>query len=137
MNEGPNTEIEFQWGLKIPMRDGVRLNATLYKPRAMPQPVPVIFRLTPYISDSYHDRAVYFAQCGYVFALVDCRGRGNSEGRFEPHLNEGRDGYDVTEWLAVQSWSNGKVAMYGGSYEGYVQWATAKELPPHLATITP
>jgi putative CocE/NonD family hydrolase len=136
MNESV-AEVEFRWGLKIPMRDGVRLNATIYKPRAIWQPLPVIFRLTPYISDSYHDRAVYFGQRGYVFALVDCRGRGNSEGRFEPHLNEARDGYDVTEWLAAQEWSNGKVGMYGGSYEGYVQWTTAKEFPPHLATITP
>src|SRR5829696_9179959 len=118
-------EIEFRWGVKIPMRDGLRLNATVYRPRTMPEPLPVIFRLTPYIADSYHDRAVYFARRGYVFALIDCRGRGNSEGHFEPHLNEARDGYDITEWLAAQSWSNGQVALYGGSYEGYVQWVTA------------
>jgi putative CocE/NonD family hydrolase len=138
MNKVPaEAEVEFRWGLKIPMRDGAVLNATLYRPRDTPEPLPVIFRLTPYVSDSYHDRAAYFARHGYAFALVDCRGRGNSEGRFVPHLNEGRDGYDVTEWLAGQPWSDGRVAMYGGSYEGYVQWATAKESPPHLATITP
>lgn len=39
------------------------------------------------------------------------------------------------EWLATQTWCNGKVAMLGGSYAGYDQWATAKEFPPHLATI--
>src|SRR5437762_12939725 len=27
--------------------------------------------------------------------------------------------------------------MWGGSYAGFDQWATAKEFPPHLATIVP
>ena len=45
-------------------------------------PLPVVFTLTPYIADTYHERALYFARHGYVFALVDTRGRGNSEGRF-------------------------------------------------------
>jgi putative CocE/NonD family hydrolase len=41
------------------------------------------------------------------------------------------------EWIAAQPWSNGQVAMMGGSYGGFNQWAIAKELPPHLVTITP
>jgi putative CocE/NonD family hydrolase len=72
-----------------------------------------------------------------VFALVDVRGRGNSGGDFEPFANEPRDGYDVVEWLAQQPYCNGKVAMWGGSYAGFDQWATAKEFPPHLTTIVP
>ena len=119
------------------MRDGVHLNATVFKPKAMPAPLPVVFTLTPYIADSYEDRASYFARHGYVFALVDVRGRGNSEGTFEPFANEARDGYDIVEWLARQPWSNGKVALWGGSYAGFDQWATLKEHPPHLATIVP
>lgn len=130
-------EVELLWGVKIPMRDGVKLNATIYKPKAMTEPLPVVFTLTPYIADSYHDRALYFARHGYVYALVDVRGRGNSQGQFEPFANEGRDGADVVEWLARQPWSDGKVAMWGGSYAGYDQWATLKEFPPHLATIVP
>jgi putative CocE/NonD family hydrolase len=50
---------------------------------------------------------------------------------------EARDGYDIVEWVAAQPFCNGKVAMFSGSYEGYVQWATAKEFPPHLTTIVP
>ena len=99
--------------------------------------MPVIFTLTPYIGDSYVDRATYFSQHDYVYALVDVRGRGNSEGTFEPFANDARDGYDVVEWLAKQTWCNGKVAMWGGSYAGFDQWAAAKEFPPHLATIVP
>ncbi|MFY9610525.1 MAG: CocE/NonD family hydrolase [Blastocatellia bacterium] len=129
--------IELLWGLKIPLRDGVKLNASIFKPKQMTERLPVIFTLTPYIADSYQDRALYFAKNGYVFALVDARGRGNSEGKFEPFANEGRDGHDVVEWLARQAWSNGKVTMWGGSYAGFDQWATLKENPPHLATIVP
>ena len=129
--------VDLLWGTKIPLRDGVKLNATVYLPATPKQPVPVVFTLTPYISDSYHDRAIYFARHGYVFALVDVRGRGNSEGQFEPLANEAKDGADVVEWLARQPWSNGKVTMWGGSYAGFDQWSTLKEFPPHLATIVP
>ena len=129
--------VDLQWGVKIPMRDGVKLNATVFTPHAQKEPLPVIFTFTPYIGDSYTDRAAYFAKHGYVYALVDVRGRGNSGGEFEPFVNEGRDGYDVVEWLAKQPYCNGKVTMWGGSYAGYDQWTVLKEFPPHLATIVP
>lgn len=122
------------------MRDSVELNATIYLPEnssVSGTRSPAVFTLTPYISDSYHARAAYFAAHGYVFALVDVRGRGNSAGEFEPFANEPRDGHDVVEWLAQQPFCNGKVAMWGGSYAGFDQWATAKEFPPHLSTIVP
>ena len=124
--------VDMQWGVKIPMRDGVNLNATVYKPHAQKDALPVIFTFTPYVGDSYTDRAMYFASHGYVYALVDVRGRGNSAGVFEPFVNEGRDGYDVTEWLAKQNYCNGKVTMWGGSYAGFDQWSALKEFPPHL-----
>src|SRR5262245_47645590 len=78
------------WGVKMPLRDGVELNATVFKPGGQKEPLPVVFTLTPYIADSYQDRALYFARHGYVYALVDVRGRGNSGGRFDPFANEGR-----------------------------------------------
>ncbi len=130
-------DVDLQWGVRIPMRDGVELAATLDRPAGQKEPLPVVFTLTPYIGDTYHPRAMYFARHGYVFALVDVRGRGSSGGTFDPFAQEARDGHDAVEWLARQSWSNGKVAMWGGSYAGYDQWATAKERPPHLATIVP
>ncbi len=130
-------DVDITWGVKIPMRDGVQLNATIYQPHAQKEKLPVAFTFTPYIADSYHARAWYFAQHGYVFALVDVRGRGNSGGVFEPNQNEGRDGYDVVEWLAKQPFADGQVTMWGGSYAGFDQWTTLKEAPPHLKTIVP
>jgi len=129
--------VDMQWAVKIPTRDGVKLNATVFTPHGQKQPLPVIFTFTPYIGDSYTDRAMYFAKHGYVYALVDVRGRGNSGGEFEPFVNEGQDGYDVVEWLAKQPYCNGKVTMWGGSYAGFDQWTVLKEFPPHLATIVP
>jgi putative CocE/NonD family hydrolase len=129
--------IDMQWAVKIPVRDGVKLNATVFRPHGQKEPLPVIFTFTPYIGDSYMDRAVYFAKHGYVYALVDVRGRGNSGGDFEPFANEGKDGYDVVEWLAKQPYCNGKVTMWGGSYAGFDQWTVLKEFPAHLATIVP
>ncbi|HSQ27267.1 MAG TPA: CocE/NonD family hydrolase [Anaerolineales bacterium] len=129
-------EINFKWGVKIPMGDSVLLNATLYCPKT-DKPVPAIFTLTPYIADSYHPRAEYFARRGLAFVLVDCRGRGNSEGIFEPFIHESRDGSDIVAWLAEQSWCDGSVTMWGGSYGGFDQWMTLKQFPPQLKTIVP
>jgi len=119
------------------MRDGVTLSATLYLPGALQCPAPTVFLLTPYVAQISHDSGVYFASRGLPFLTVDVRGRGNSEGTFTANGNEARDGYDIVEWLAQQPYCNGKVAMSGGSYSGYVQWSAAKERPPHLATIVP
>ena len=130
-------DVDLMWGVKIPLRDGVKLNATVHKPHDQKEALPVVFELTPYISDTYHNRGFYFAQHGYVFAIVDVRGRGNSEGHFDPFRQEPRDGHDVVEWLAQQPYCNGKVAMWGGSYAGFDQWLTLREFPPHLATVVP
>src|ERR1700732_994537 len=58
-----SADYDLRWAVKIPMRDKVELNATLYLPKGnakVPARGPVIFTLTPYISDSYHPRAAYF-----------------------------------------------------------------------------
>jgi putative CocE/NonD family hydrolase len=130
-------EVDLRLGVEIPLRDGVRLSATVYLPKDLPEPAPCTLSLTPYMADTYHMRGRYFAERGLPTVIVNVRGRGGSEGTFRPFHQEGRDGYDVVEWIARQQYCNGKVGMWGGSYNGYVQWATAREFPPHLATIVP
>ena len=95
-------EVQVSWGLQIPLRDGVKLNATRYRKVGSTEAVPCIFTLTPYIAQNYHDRGMYFGANGYVFLSVDTRGRGNSGGEFTPLLQEAKDGHDVVEWLAQQ-----------------------------------
>lgn len=129
--------VDITWGIKIPLRDGIHLDAALYIPRVYDAPSPAIFTLTPYTGQTYHDFGMYFASYGYPFLTVDARGRGNSEGTFRPFINEGKDGFEIVEWVAQQPYCNGKVTMWGGSYAGYNQWTTAVQFPPHLATIVP
>jgi putative CocE/NonD family hydrolase len=125
-----------QWGVKIALRDGVQLDATVIRPVG-DAPTPVILTLTPYVADRFEDVGAYFARHGYAFAMVDDRGRGNSEGRFSLWTQDGPDGHDLVEWLAAQPWSNGQVVMWGGSYGGKNQWMIAGEQPRGLKAIAP
>jgi putative CocE/NonD family hydrolase len=132
----PN-EIDILFQKKIPMRDGVNLSATIYKPSNLKSPLPVILMITPYVSYFNPEYGPYYAERGFAFVYVDTRGRGNSEGEFKPFESDGKDGYDVVEWLAEQPWCNGKIGMMGQSYRGMVQWFTLKEFPPSLHSIAP
>ena len=124
---------------QAPMRDGVKLATEVYLPAGNGR-FPVILQRTPYNRrapnpGSNCDSATgrYFAERGYVMLNQDTRGRYRSEGEFDAMRQEARDGYDAVEWAAVQSWSNGKVGMIGGSYVGLTQWQAAIEQPPPLA----
>src|SRR5262245_61428911 len=119
----------------IPMRDGVKLATDLYFPEGSRKDLPVVLERLPYNKKVLASRGAYFAARGYVFAAQDVRGRFRSEGRFEPFLREGPDGYDSIEWLARQSWSSGKVGTIGASYGALAQWQTAMLHPPHLAAM--
>ena len=120
---------------QVPLRDGTVLAATVYRPTELDIRVPALVCLTPYGRDRLHSTAKFFAQNGLAFAAVDCRGRGDSSGRFLPHIHDGKDGYDTVEWFASQNWCSGETAMYGSSYSGYAQWATASERPCSLKTF--
>ena len=80
----------------------------------------------------------YWCRQGYAIINTDGRGAGNSEGNLSLWgLEDGRDGYDVIEWVATQPWSSGKVAMFGNSSLAMSQWFVAAEQPPHLTCIAP
>jgi putative CocE/NonD family hydrolase len=113
--------IQIAWDQKIPMRDGVRLSAIVFRDPKQTRPLPAIVTLTPYIASHATKQGIYFAQHGYVFVAIDDRGRGNSEGTFVPSRVEGKDGYDAIEWAAKQPWCNGSVATWGGSWLGFTQ----------------
>ncbi|TMP42403.1 hypothetical protein CWB96_11435 [Pseudoalteromonas citrea] len=130
-------EIDFTWHQKIELRDGKYASATIYKPLDSNNALPSIVFITPYNRDEANKYGTYFARHGYAFIAVDSRGRGDSDGEFIPFEKDGQDGFDVIEWVAAQPWSNQKVAMMGGSYRGFTQWATLKEAPPSLKTIVP
>ncbi len=125
--------------VEIPMRDGVLLRATLYRPDA-PGRFPAILYRTPYGKDSHLRRNEFPGKAvrrGYLVFVVDVRGRYRSDGVFRAYLQERADGYDTIEWVARHPRSDGRVGTYGGSYPGYVQWLALAEGPPHLATAVP
>jgi putative CocE/NonD family hydrolase len=132
--QAPEVKIEFN--NRVRMRDGVELSADVYRPPSAGR-FPVILSRTPYTKTNASTlrTARYFASHGYVYVVMDVRGRGDSDGQFEPYVNDGRDGYDAVEWCAAREWSTGKVGTIGGSYNGKIQWLTAIEQPPHLVTM--
>lgn len=125
-------------GDKVPMRDGVELSADIYMPEEVGEFPAVVIR-TPYgkSSETHHNTGIFFAENGYVVMVMDVRGRGDSDGEFNPYRNEGLDGYDSIEWIAAQDYCSGHVGTLGGSYLGMIQWLTALEKPPSLKTMVP
>lgn len=123
---------------RSPMRDAIELSVDIYLPASGEGPWPCLLRRTPYIR-SLAEKWVRWAhdltQHGYAVAFQDVRGRGDSDGIWEPFKNEFSDGYDSVEWVASQSWCDGNVGMMGLSYEGFTPWAAARERPPHLRAI--
>jgi predicted acyl esterase len=74
---------------------------------------------------------------GYAHIVGDVRGIGKSEGEYPgmSSTQEGKDGYDVVEWIAQQPWCDGNVGMIGYSYYGQMQLKVAIQQPPHLRAI--
>lgn len=125
-----------KYNVPIPMRDGVRLSAHIYRPEAEGK-FPVILVRTPYGKDSksIFFQAEFFAQHGYAYVTQDVRGRYDSEGEFTVLVHEAQDGYDTIEWLARQPWSSGSIGTFGGSYLSWDQWLAAEQQPPHLKAM--
>jgi putative CocE/NonD family hydrolase len=132
-------EVHLEAGVMVPMRDGVKLAADVYRPARDGAPVegkfPVVLYRTPYNKAGLKNAASYFARHGYVAVAQDVRGRFASQGAFYPFVNEGQDGYDSIEWAAAQPWSTGQVGTAGGSYLAWDQYHAAMYRPPHLAAM--
>ena len=129
----------------IPMKDGVRLAATLYMPDgAKPgEKFPALLEYLPYRKDDGtaagdYPKHTYFARRGYVSVRVDIRGFGASEGvppEREYSEQEQVDGEQVIAWLAHQPWSNGNVGMFGISWGGFTALQMAMRHAPGLKAI--
>ena len=132
-------EVEVERGVAVPMRDGVVLRAEVYRPKA-PGRYPVVLERVAYeLSARCREDGEYLAARGYVFVGQNVRGAFASGGAFTLLRDDGwgarQDGYDSVEWAAAQPWSDGKVALLGGSYSGFTQYLVAPARPPHLRTL--
>jgi predicted acyl esterase len=126
-----------------PMRDGVKLAGNLYLP-AGNGPFPCVVQRTPYGKDAMFASpagAKKYTDGGYAYLVQDVRGKGRSEGFYQAFINDAFDGYDTVEWMARQSWCNGKIGITGASAMGYTTMLAATMNPPHLkaayAVVTP
>ena len=133
----PNYRVIEELNVKVTMRDGVRLSTGIYRP-AVPDKFPVLLMRTPYGNGGEGDKEGHFyAQHGYVVVIQDTRGRYDSEGIFDAMQPEALDGYDTQQWIGEQSWCNGKIGTFGGSYLGFTQWMPAPLGSPYLKTMFP
>ncbi len=123
----------------VPMRDGTRLRANVYRPPHGRWPV-LLTRL-PYGKDlptgSRVLDPVQAARQGYVVIVQDTRGRLASEGAWQPFVNEADDGVDTLAWAAELPYADGQVGMFGTSYFGFTQWSAAVKTPAALKAMVP
>lgn len=156
-------DIVLEKDVPVTLRDGVTIHVDVFRPVGE-EPVPVIVAWSPYGKGQGSSASVmgifgmvgldngvvsglekfegpdpaYWCARGYAICNPDIRGVVDSGGDSVVwDRQEGRDCYDLVEWLAGQEWCTGKVAMSGTSYLAVSQWFTAAEQPPHLAAINP
>ena len=136
----------------LPVRDGVHLQTAILIPVDQRGPLPILFRRTPYgVPDKAPEQMPAsfkeLAQDGYIFVFQNLRGRFKSEGVFnlsswvdldDPKAtNETTDAYDSIEWLLKNvPNNNGKVGMFGVSYDGLTTALALLHPHPALKAIS-
>jgi predicted acyl esterase len=151
----PRHDLVIQKDVEIPMRDGARLRADVFRPRSNAR-FPVIINLGAYQKDKvwvppadleeaanpYMNwetvNPLWWVPRGYAAVRVDTRGSGKSPGRTDPWSpSESADFYDAIEWAGRQPWSNARVGTSGVSYFAMTQWLVAGLKPPSLKAMIP
>ena len=119
----------------VSTRDGTGLATDLYLPHR-PGRVPAVLARTPYGARAnpvwFPAIGRLFAANGMAFVAQDTRGHHGSEGVAEPFEHEASDGYDASDWITRQPWSDGTLAVFGESYVGYTALAAASSGHPAI-----
>jgi predicted acyl esterase len=148
---------------EVRLRDGVRIFVDIYRPSGSSrgQNIPAILGWSPYGKHNTRDHLlwpeadvekgwisqhtafeapdpVFWCERGFAVVYADPRGCWYSEGE-QRHGGQGEaeDCFDLIEWLASQSWCNGRIGMSGVSYLTSIQWQVAALRPKALAAINP
>ncbi|HET6929791.1 MAG TPA: CocE/NonD family hydrolase [Candidatus Acidoferrum sp.] len=152
-SQAPAAEAIFQYQeVMVPVRDGVHLQTVILAPTNATKPLPILFRRTPYgvpekAPQQMPSSMKELAQDGYIFVVQNLRGRFKSEGDFKlssqvdlkdpKATNETTDAYDSIEWLLKNvPNNNGKVGMFGVSYDGLTTALTLLHPHPALKAIS-
>lgn len=136
----------------VTLRDGVRLAVDVYRAATLPDTVgkPTLLEQTRYYRSSESPtadgppctlsrRAIWFAERGYNYVIVDVRGTGASFGYRQAEFGavEVRDGADVVDWIVAQPWSDGTVGATGVSYVGTTAELLLRNRHPAVKAIAP
>ncbi|HKI01657.1 MAG TPA: CocE/NonD family hydrolase [Thermoanaerobaculia bacterium] len=124
----------------IPVRtaDGATVCVLVVRPRSASARLPALLNFTIYANPkNLLDEARRTASNGYAGVEGLTRGKGCSPDKPVPYEHDGSDAAAVIDWISRQAWSDGRVGMYGGSYEGFTQWAAAKRMPKALKALMP
>lgn len=129
---------------RIRARDGLQVPVTLWRPAAATGrrgglTVPTIVHVhggpTWQAFREWVPLRELLVQEGFAYLSVDFRGS-TGYGRDFRHANRGEWGHadvhdviDAARWASAQPWSNGRLAMYGGSYGGYLTLCALVEEP--------
>ena len=151
----PRHDIAVEKDVEIPLRDGVRLRADIFRPKGSGR-FPALINIGAYQKDKlwvpppdleekpnqYMNwetvNPLWWVPRGYAAVRVDTRGSGKSPGQTDPFsLQEALDFRDAIEWSARQGWCNGRVATTGISYFAMTQWLVANLKPPSLKAMVP
>ncbi len=151
----PRHDLVVERDVEVPMRDGARLRADVFRPKSSGR-VPAVINLGCYQKDKlwvpppdleekpneYMNwetvNPLWWVPRGYTCVRVDGRGSGRSPGRTDPWSpSESRDFFDAIEWVAKQPWCNGRVGTLGISYYAMTQWLVASLKPPSLTAMIP
>jgi uncharacterized protein len=138
-------DVTLETGAVCRMPDGARLVADIWRPNGN-GPWPVLLMRQPYgrdiASTVVYAPPAWFARQGFMVVVQDVRGRGGSDGVFDPFRQEIADGHLTVEWASKLRGSNGRVGMYGFSYQGSTQLYAAlgghralRALAPHMTAF--
>ncbi|MDO8180243.1 MAG: CocE/NonD family hydrolase [Undibacterium sp.] len=130
-------DYEVQDHVIITSSDGASISAIVVRKKFASLPLPTVLQFTIYARERDITSLKEAADHGYVGVMAYSRGKYLSPDVIAPYEHDAKDAYAVIDWISKQSWSNGAVGMYGGSYNGFTQWAATKRLHPALKTIVP
>jgi putative CocE/NonD family hydrolase len=118
--------------------DGASIATMVVRPRSVVARLPALLDFTIYASGgSIFNEQRLSAANGYIGVVAYARGKGRSPDVPVPYEHDGNDARAVIEWISQQPWCDGRVGMFGGSYNGFTQWAAAKHMPAALKAMMP
>ena len=136
----------------IPMRDGVKLHAEVWRPKKSNGKLPVLLQRSPYGYGLAHTKRSFefelkeLSKDGYIFVLQDIRGRFGSGGEFvmlrpsaatRDGVDESSDTYDSIDWLVkTLPGNNGSVGVFGVSYMGWTTAMATRNPHPALKAVS-